>query len=397
METKRQRTRILLRAAIGGTGQKVSLPNHHLLELSDGSETSDSFAKESEMITSLNGSGMHYDHTSVGVSSNGTLPVVQSSPIMKHTAEVPEIVTSFSAPIRINSEVNPDPSVPRLLPQVPPPTTIPPYTPETHPNADPPLVPIPTLETYPYSSSSLSLNEADGPAVADTDLYTTAHSTSFPLTGTEEGMITRVHPRATIPKQNAQFLTHPQTTKKQKATSKSEPKLHKKRRKASLALKISVSNSSTNSSTASPRSLHNDGTQEVTHPIKAHRTKPPRNKPPRSSRLKRGKNQVHPESQQVPNPDLVNLVNGTSAVTRSLSPTTTTSVTSRQSSLFETGRSSVSMLTPLLTSSLRMNSVSDGRWDFSGESQLESFFPDRHIRIYIVTWNMQEKKVSEYV
>ena len=51
-------------------------------------------------------------------------------------------------------------------------------------------------------------------------------------------------------------------------------------------------------------------------------------------------------------------------------------------------------LTPLLTSDLRSRSGrSRWKWEFDAENQLESYFPDRNIRVYIVTWNMQERKV----
>ncbi len=57
-----------------------------------------------------------------------------------------------------------------------------------------------------------------------------------------------------------------------------------------------------------------------------------------------------------------------------------------------------SWVTPLLTSLLRKGgrrpSV-DTRWDLSGEDQLESCFPDKHIRVFVATWNMHEEKVSE--
>lgn len=77
----------------------------------------------------------------------------------------------------------------------------------------------------------------------------------------------------------------------------------------------------------------------------------------------------------------------------------TSSTKSRQfsASVSETSRSSVSsVLTPLFTSSLRMRgskSSSETKWELGGDSQLTSCFPDRTMRIFIVTWNMQEIKV----
>ena len=52
---------------------------------------------------------------------------------------------------------------------------------------------------------------------------------------------------------------------------------------------------------------------------------------------------------------------------------------------------------PLLTSSLRKGGTrpsAETNWDFGGERQLESCFPDRHVRVFVVTWNMYEGKVS---
>ena len=78
----------------------------------------------------------------------------------------------------------------------------------------------------------------------------------------------------------------------------------------------------------------------------------------------------------------------------------TPSITSRRlsASVSDSTRSSVSStLTPLFTSSLRMKgsrSANDTKWELGGDSQLTSCFPDRNMRIFIVTWNMQEIKVA---
>lgn len=65
--------------------------------------------------------------------------------------------------------------------------------------------------------------------------------------------------------------------------------------------------------------------------------------------------------------------------------------------LFSTTDSILSAtITPLLTSSLRKGGrkPSVGTcFDFDADGQLESCFPDRHLRVFIVTWNMQEQKV----
>ena len=64
-------------------------------------------------------------------------------------------------------------------------------------------------------------------------------------------------------------------------------------------------------------------------------------------------------------------------------------------------KSSISLtLGPLLTTNLRIRrskSAVDGKWGDIGVAQLESCFPDRYIRLYVVTWNMQENKVGEDV
>lgn len=86
-----------------------------------------------------------------------------------------------------------------------------------------------------------------------------------------------------------------------------------------------------------------------------------------------------------------------------LSPRQHSTSPNRTSQLLSTDTiSSVSSSTvaPLLTSQLRKGgrrpSV-DTKWDFSGEEQLESCFPDRHIRVFVTTWNMHEEKVSGLV
>ena len=53
-------------------------------------------------------------------------------------------------------------------------------------------------------------------------------------------------------------------------------------------------------------------------------------------------------------------------------------------------------LQPLLTASARKGgriASADTDWSFDGEMQLESIFPDKHISVYIATWNMHNEKV----
>ena len=65
--------------------------------------------------------------------------------------------------------------------------------------------------------------------------------------------------------------------------------------------------------------------------------------------------------------------------------------------LFSTDSLNSTSIGPLLTTSLRKGGTmpsAETRWEFDGERQLESCFPDRHARIFVVTWNMCEGKVS---
>ncbi len=77
-------------------------------------------------------------------------------------------------------------------------------------------------------------------------------------------------------------------------------------------------------------------------------------------------------------------------------------ISSHRKKLFSTADSFASTfsttLTPLLTSDLRKggrNPPEKGYFDFDAEGQLQSCFPDRQIQVFVVTWNMQEKKVSQ--
>ena len=61
--------------------------------------------------------------------------------------------------------------------------------------------------------------------------------------------------------------------------------------------------------------------------------------------------------------------------------------------------STLSTLTPLLTSDLRKGGRKPSEkvcFEFDTESQLLNCFPDRQLQVFIVTWNMQERKVMVY-
>lgn len=123
------------------------------------------------------------------------------------------------------------------------------------------------------------------------------------------------------------------------------------------------------------------------------------NKEPHKSKLRpknirpKNRQQVHPldEATHVLRPP-------EEPVIQSPSSTSGSSVTSGNPSMTLSTRSSVSLsLGPLLTTSLRIRrtkSAMDNQLGGIGVAQLESCFPDRHIRLCVVTWNMQERKVG---
>ncbi len=129
-----------------------------------------------------------------------------------------------------------------------------------------------------------------------------------------------------------------------------------------------------------------------------------------NGRRKPKRNEVHPQSQD----DDDTLSEGLSpppeiATSRfitaefpdpSMDQNATTIPPPRSRKLFSTNDSFASTtLTPLLTSDLRRGGRKPSTkmyFDFDAEGQLESCFPDRQIQVFIVTWNMQEKKVSHF-
>ena len=56
--------------------------------------------------------------------------------------------------------------------------------------------------------------------------------------------------------------------------------------------------------------------------------------------------------------------------------------------------SGTGLVTPLLTVNLRQRGSKAFTESLWADNQLKSCFPDRHIRVSVVTWNMQERKVS---
>ena len=137
-----------------------------------------------------------------------------------------------------------------------------------------------------------------------------------------------------------------------------------------------------------------------------------RRKPPKSGKASRKgggrrNTRIHPEvdnrppNLQVPSP--LNLT----ATSTTLKNSTFSSMGMNKRILSSTDSTSSTFsapLTPLLTSSLRKGGGSGGgsqpgsgsAWGFDAEAQLESCFPDRHMQVLVVTWNMQQEKV-EYI
>ena len=126
-----------------------------------------------------------------------------------------------------------------------------------------------------------------------------------------------------------------------------------------------------------------------------------RRKPQKSGKTSRKggrrSTRVHPEDNRPPNLKVPSPLHSTTTLKSStFSPMgmdkRTLSSTDSMSSTFS------ATLTPLLTSSLRKGggsqSGSGSAWVFDAEAQLESCFPDRHMQVLVVTWNMQQQKVK---
>ena len=122
--------------------------------------------------------------------------------------------------------------------------------------------------------------------------------------------------------------------------------------------------------------------------------------PPPKGKGKGRRNQVHPTSFASPSVPKPPPASFSSPARSSILKSTSSSNSSRHDRrLFSTDSLSSTFstaLAPLLTTSLRKGSRTrpslDVSWDFDGERCLESHFPDRHVRVFVVTWNMQELK-----
>ena len=116
-----------------------------------------------------------------------------------------------------------------------------------------------------------------------------------------------------------------------------------------------------------------------------------------SKKAGRRSSRIHPEDNRQPNlkvpPPLhmTTTLNSTTFSSMGMDKRTLSSTDSMSSTLSAT-------LTPLLTSHLRIGggsqAGSSSAWEFDAEAQLESCFPDRHMQILVVTWNMQQQKVE---
>ena len=114
---------------------------------------------------------------------------------------------------------------------------------------------------------------------------------------------------------------------------------------------------------------------------------------------RRRSTRVHPEDNRPPNLKLPSPIRSTTTTLKSTTFSSkgmdkrTLSSTDSMSSTFS------ATLTPLLTSSLRKGgggsqpAGSGSSWGFDAEAHLESCFPDRHMQVLVVTWNMQQQKV----
>jgi hypothetical protein len=135
-----------------------------------------------------------------------------------------------------------------------------------------------------------------------------------------------------------------------------------------------------------------------------------RRKPQRSGKATRkggGRRnaRVHPEDNRPPNLKVVPPppLHSTSPSTLKSSTTLSSSMGMNKRTLSSTDSMSStfsSTLTPLLTSGLRKGGGSrpgSSAWGFDAEAQLESCFPDRHMQVLVVTWNMQQQKVQCHV
>ena len=109
---------------------------------------------------------------------------------------------------------------------------------------------------------------------------------------------------------------------------------------------------------------------------------------------------VHPEDNSPPNLKIAPSPHLHSTSTALKSSTLSSSMGMEKRTLSSTDSMSStfsSTLTPLLTSSLRKGGGSQPgsvAWGFNAEAQLESCFPDRHMQVLVVTWNMQQQRVS---
>ena len=126
-----------------------------------------------------------------------------------------------------------------------------------------------------------------------------------------------------------------------------------------------------------------------------------RRKPQKSGKTSRKagrkNSRVHPEDNRPPNLKLSSPLHSTTM----LKSTTFSSMGMDKRTLSSTDSMSSTFsatLTPLLTSSLRKaggsQAGSSSAWEFDAEAQLENCFPDRHMQVLVVTWNMQQQKVQ---
>lgn len=383
METGKRRSRVLLKAVQGGS-------NHRRLELSEESEMSDCSCSNSPVPHSLK----QHDPSDLPrplkqYISSESLPSAHAH----HSPSRQPRLHSSSKSLHSVSDAAPRPPANTLSSTKPHPLGWP--SSQSHP--DPNIIsPAPLMspclltqlstKSAPTSPSdsrhSLCISEPEGAVVCDiaTNMPSCAVS-SKTAAGRDVNSQAKVEKRNEVTVRSKgvrRSLSQPTLT----VPSIALPAKSRGKRHIFVSPMLSVMNGSTDSLPTLKYSVVQPCDRE-----------PPSPKPARPSKhhSKASKRQVHPEERTASkfSEDHIRLFQ---------SPSSSESSTARRKpSLTESARSSAVSLTlgPLLTAGLRIGktkSMAEGRWENAEEAQLESCFPDRHIRLSVVTWNMNERK-----
>ena len=337
METNQptmKKARVVLRAHGG---------KRHHLAVSDGSESRDSAVEADAM--SMNVESTHYDH-----SMWDTLPIKSDNELQMSPPTVNNHIL-HSTPLKPNCSSR---------------TDVPMHSPHT-------VAPAATFKLHPSSSDS---DESQGDDGSDDVFYHQSHThnkvhTSFPADYSRNARISG--------SLNTGLPPLPSSGSSMSSSSKRRPY-------------TSPGHHGCSSTDSYPSPLHHCSSPER------------RSIRSRSSRSVRSRhtirrNRVHPEVK----PKLAEFsqtspVDNTTALKRTLSTSSHPKLDRFHSSSSSINSTLSAPVPPLLTSDLRrggrMPSVDGGSWDFDAEAQLENSFPDKHIQVYVATWNMQEQKVG---